>query len=229
VRFRLERKYDLKKILIIGGEGDGVVLASALEDLRASGQEVTGYGFLKDFAKEGEKIAGLPVLGKPENALGFVDKEDIFFMTALLKVKESYDRACRIEKLVIPPERYFSLIHPRATVSKTARIGFDTFVGPHVNVMPNAIIGNHCSFRASANVGHDCLIRDYCYMGPNSSLSGRVKLEEGAHIGPNACILGSIKIGEHSVVGPGSVVLKDIPGFVIAFGNPARIIERIKK
>lgn len=219
----------MKKVIIVGGEGDGVVLASALEDLKASGKEVMAYGFLNDFAKEGEKIASLPVLGKPESAIEFLDKEDIFFMTALLKVKESYDRARRIEKLVIPPERYFSLIHPQATVSKTAKIGLDTFVGPHVNVMPNAIIGNHCSFRASANVGHDCIIKDYCYMGPNSTLSGRVKLEEGAHIGPNACILESIKIGKHSVVGLGSVVLKDIPGFVIAFGNPARIIERIKK
>jgi acetyltransferase EpsM len=219
----------LKRIIIIGGKGDGVVLASALEDLRTSGQEVMGYGFLNDFENEGEKIGGLSVLGKPEKAIEFLENKDIFFMTALLKVKESYQRARRIEKLVIPPERYFSLVHPQATVSKNAKIGFDTFVGPYVTVMPNATVGNHCSFRASASVGHDCVIKDYCYMGPNSTLSGRVKLEEGAHIGPNASILEGIKIGEHSVVGLGSVVLKDIPGFVVTFGNPVRVIERIRR
>ena len=219
----------MKKIIIIGGKGDGVVLASALEDLRTSGQEVMGYGFLNDFEKKGEKIGGLPVLGKPEKVIEFLEDENISFMTALLKVKESYQRARRIEKLVIPPERYFSVVHPQATVSKSAKIGFDTFVGPHATVMPNATIGNHCSLRASASVGHDCVIRDYCYMGPNSTLSGRARLEVGAHIGPNASILDSIKIGKHSVVGLGSVVLKDMPGFVVAFGNPVRIIERIKK
>ena len=219
----------MKKIIIIGGKGDGVVLASALEDLRTSGQEVMGYGFLNDFETTGEKIAGLPVLGKPEKAIEFLENKDIFFMTALLKVKESYQRARKIERLVIPQERYFSLVHPQATVSKTAKIGLGTFIGPHVNVMPNAIIGDHCSFRASASVGHDCVINDYCYMGANSTLNGRVNLKEGVHIGSNATVKERTTLGSYCVIGMGSVVVKDMPEFVIAFGNPARIIERIRR
>jgi acetyltransferase EpsM len=218
----------LKRVIIIGGEGDGVVLASALDDLRAFGEEVIPYGFLNDFDKERNEIGNLPVLGKPEKAKEFLNREDIFFITALLKAKQSYERARKIDKLQIPAERYFTLLHPSATVSRSARVGYGSFIGPHVNVMPNAIIGNHCSFRPSANVGHDCIIEDYCYMGPNSTLSGRVQLEEGAHVGPNACILDKIKVGKHSVIGLGSVVLKDMPEFVVAFGNPARIIERIR-
>jgi acetyltransferase EpsM len=218
----------LKRIIILGGQGDGVVIASAIEDLRAFDKSVVPYGFLNDAEPPGTKIAELPVLDKIENAKEFLDQPDIYFISAILRVKESYARSQKIEKLMIPMERYFTLIHPRATVSKSAKVGHGTFVGPHANIMPNAIIGNHCSFRAGANVGHDCLLGNYCYMGPNSNVSGYGKLGNGVYIGPNASVADAVKIGAYSVIGIGSVVLKDIPDFVIAFGNPARVRKKLK-
>jgi acetyltransferase EpsM len=218
----------LKRIIILGGLGDGLVVASALQDLRASGENVVPYGFLNDFEKQGSRISGIPVLDKIENAKKFLDQEEIFFIAALLKVKETYYRAKKIEDLEIPKERYFTLLHPSATVSKSAKIGHGTFVGPHVTIMPEAVIGNHCSFRASASVGHDCMVGNDCYMGPNSTLSSRVKRGDGVHIGPNACVLEKVGLGPYSVVGLGSAVLKDLPAFVVAFGCPVKIIETLE-
>ncbi len=217
----------MKRIVILGGQGDGVVIASALQDLRAIDSDIIPYGFLNDREPTGTKIAELPVLDKIENAKKFLDQKDIYFISAILKAKEGYTRSQKIEKLMIPLERYYTLIHPQATVSKSAKVGNGTFVGPHANIMPNAIIGNHCSFRAGANVGHDCIIGDYCYMGPNSNVSGYVKLRNGVHIGPNASVLDAVEIGAYSVIGIGSVVLKDIPDFVIAFGNPAKVQKKL--
>ena len=219
----------MKRIVILGGQGDGVVLASALQDLRAFDSDIIPYGFLNDFEPPGTKIADLPVLDKIENAEKFLDQKDIFFISALLKPKQSYERSQKVEKLMIPLERYYTLIHPHATVSKAAKVGHGTFVGPHANIMPNAIIGNHCSFRAGANVGHDCILGNYCYMGPNSNVSGRARLGDGVHIGPNASVLDGVKIGPYSVIGIGSIVVKDIPDFVVAFGNPAEVKSTIKK
>jgi acetyltransferase EpsM len=213
----------LKKIIILGGRGDGIVIASALQDLRAFDRDIIPYGFLNDIEPPGTKIAELPVLDKIENAKNFLTEPDIYFISAILKAKEGYARSQKIEKLMIPLERYYTLKHPQATVSKAAKVGHGTFVGPHANIMPNAIIGNHCSFRAGANVGHDCVLGSYCYMGPNSTISGYAKLGNGVHIGPNACVLDGVKIGSYSVIGIGSVVLKDIPDFAIAFGNPAEV------
>jgi acetyltransferase EpsM len=218
----------LKRIIILGGQGDGVVIASALQDLRDFDEDIVPYGFLNDVEAPGTKIANLPVLDRIENAKKFLKQKDIYFISALLKVKESYQRSQKVEKLQIPIERYFTLIHPHATVSKTAKLGNGTFVAAHANIMPDAIIGTHCSFRASANVGHDCVIGDYCYMAPNSTLSGRVTLGKGVHIGPNVSVLEGVKIGSYSVIGIGSVVLKDIPDFSIAFGYPAKIRKKIE-
>lgn len=46
-------------------------------------------------------------------------------------------------------------------------------------------------------------------------------------IGGNATICPGVRIGDGTVIGAGSVVTKDIPGNVIAGGNPCRIIRKI--
>lgn len=218
----------MKKIIILGGQGDGVIIASALRDLHDAGNEVVPWGFLNDFEEKGSMISGLPVLDRIENAKHFIENDTIFFISALLKTKESFQRSRKIANLDIPPDRYFTLIHPQAAVAKSAKIGHGTFVGPHAAIMPDAVIGNHCSFRASANVGHDCVVGSYCYMGPNSTLCSRVKLHDGVHIGPNSCVIDKVELGPYSVVGIGSVILKNLPGFVVAFGCPAKIIETLR-
>lgn len=154
----------MKRILILGGQGDEVVIASALHDLRAFDRDIIPYGFLNDFEPPGTKIAELLVLDKIENAKKFLGRRDIYFISAILKAKEGYTRSQKIERLMIPLERYYTLIHPQATVSKSAKVGNGTFVGPHANIMPNVIIGNHFPLRASANVRHGCIIGNCCCM-----------------------------------------------------------------
>lgn len=215
----------MKRIIILGGHGDGEIIASALADLQQYDNTLDPYGFLNDSVPKGHMIAGLPVLDCINNAHSFLDMDDTLFISALLKVKENHLRASKIKNLKIPIERFFTLIHPMASVARNSKIGFGTFIGPHVTVMPNATIGSHCSLRASANIGHDCKIDSFCYMGPNSTLAGRVVLEQGVHIGPNACIREKTTIGSFGVVGMGTVVIKDLPEFSVSFGNPAKIIN----
>lgn len=219
----------MKNVIILGGHGDGKVIVSALQDQITFGKHLMIYGFLNDFERKGEKIAGFPVLDKIENARRFLGQKDIYFITALLKVKETHKRSQIIERLRIPHDRYYTLIHPQATVSKSAKIGPGTFVGPHVTIMPDSLIGRHCSLRASANVGHDCVIGNYCYIGPNATLSGRVHLKDGVHIGPNASVLDRLELGSYSIIGMGSVVLKSVSDFTIAFGCPARNYTRLQR
>ena len=41
-------------------------------------------------------------------------------------------------------------------------------------------------------------------------------------------VLPGVTIGKGSIIGAGSVVTRDIPGGVIAAGNPAKIVSKIK-
>lgn len=54
-----------------------------------------------------------------------------------------------------------------------------------------------------------------------------VTIGNNVWIGAQVCILPGVTIGDNTVIGAGSVVTKDIPGNVLAFGNPCRIIRDI--
>ena len=54
---------------------------------------------------------------------------------------------------------------------------------------------------------------------------GEVEIGEGSWLGENVCVIGA-KIGKHCVIGANSVVTKDIPGYSIAVGAPAKVIKQ---
>ncbi len=55
-----------------------------------------------------------------------------------------------------------------------------------------------------------------------------VVIEDGVWLGGNVTVWGGVTIGKNSIIGAGSVVTSDIPENVIAVGNPARVIKKIK-
>ena len=50
---------------------------------------------------------------------------------------------------------------------------------------------------------------------------------DNAWIGGNSVIVPGVHIGSNTVIGAGSVVTKDVPDWVIAAGNPCRVIRKI--
>ncbi|RLB94486.1 MAG: hypothetical protein DRH50_06330 [Deltaproteobacteria bacterium] len=218
----------MKRIIILGGRGDGLVVASCIEDIiTVTKEKISLLGFLNDSGED--KINEYRVLGPLKDASSFSNQEDLFFVSALLKVKRSYARSMLINSLNISLSKFITIIHPTATVAKSAKIGSGTVIGPHVTIMPNVKIGNHCSIRASANIGHDCILEDFCYMGPNSSLAGRSKMAIGAHLGANSSVLDSKVLGAYSVVGISSGVVRNVNSFDVVFGCPARKIGKAYK
>lgn len=57
---------------------------------------------------------------------------------------------------------------------------------------------------------------------------GNIIVENGVWIGSNCFIRGGVTIGENSIVGAGSVVTYDIPANCLAYGTPAKFIEKLK-
>jgi sugar O-acyltransferase (sialic acid O-acetyltransferase NeuD family) len=212
----------MKEIVILGGPGDGVVVAATVSECEMLGT-MRLAGFLNDALQKGDHVDGVPVLGRLEdwNCL----PGDYVFIAALHKIKQMENRAKRIGALGIPADRWASVIDPAARVSRGVEIGHGTFVGPNVVLQPGARLGNHVSIRGGANLGHDVLVGDYCYIGPNATLCGRSWMESGAHLGPNSCIADGVSMGEFSVVGIASAVTKRVPPRHLYFGVPARKIS----
>ena len=55
-----------------------------------------------------------------------------------------------------------------------------------------------------------------------------IYIKNRAWIASGVFIIGPVAIGENSVIGSGSVVVKDIPDSVLAVGNQARVVRKIK-
>ncbi|NOH84367.1 acyltransferase [Vibrio sp. 03-59-1] len=56
---------------------------------------------------------------------------------------------------------------------------------------------------------------------------GNIILEKDVWLGSNVTVMSHVTIGQGTVVATGSVVTKDLPPFVIAAGNPAKVIRSI--
>ncbi|KAL9657707.1 hypothetical protein ABK040_005060 [Willaertia magna] len=54
-------------------------------------------------------------------------------------------------------------------------------------------------------------------------------IEDYVWIGGGVIINPGVKIGEGSTIGSGSVVTKDIPPYVVAAGNPCKVIKQLKQ
>jgi maltose O-acetyltransferase len=54
-----------------------------------------------------------------------------------------------------------------------------------------------------------------------------ITIEDGAWIGGGAILCPGVTVGAGSVIGAGSVVTRDIPGGVVAVGNPCRVLRRV--
>lgn len=118
---------------------------------------------------------------------------------------------------------------------KNIVIGHNFFSGPYLylntNDISNILIGNDVMMGPYVKILSGNHIIDYKY-GPMNSAPPKQKghdkgilIENDVWIGVNVIILDGSILSEGSVIGAGSVTNRFIPPYVIAAGNPARVIR----
>jgi acetyltransferase EpsM len=218
----------MKKLIIIGGYGNGTVVQSTVEDINAEKKTWEILGFLND--KEIEQINDYPVLGKvdKETVEKYLSDKNVYFFYTLISVRLNFNFISKLINLNIPKERFATIIHPTAVISRTSKIGSGTCIQPFVSVGPNTTIGNHVQIFAQALIGHGATLEDYSYVANNACIGADVRLKEGAYVGTNASTLEFVTLGKWSVTGMGAVVLKDVEDYAKVAGNPAKLIGYVK-
>lgn len=210
-----------EEVVIIGGRGNGTVIASVIEDCAKNGQDISVVGFLNDHEKE---VNGYPVLGPILKSNWRNLSSDFKFIFSLSNIKMAKDRYGILEEIGIPVNRYSTVVHPTAVVAENSQLGRGVVLMPHVVVGPNVVIGNHSQLYAQSFVGHDTTLGEMVFVANNASIGGRIKIGKGAHIGSNSSLVERLKIGDFSIIGLGSVVLHDVEESKTAVGNPARVL-----
>ena len=183
-------------------------------------------GFLDDLQPEraGTEFAGAPILGGRE-ALPDLRKQGVSHLIVAVG-----DRKARAALAAEARGLGFELavaVHPAATVAAGVVPGAGTVVMAGAVVNPGSRIGENVILNTRSGVDHDCVLGDFVHLAPGAVLGGWVTVGAGAWIGIGAVVRDRVTIGPESLVGAGAVVLTDLPGGVVAYGVPARIVREV--
>ena len=215
----------MKKVIILGGIGNGSVIANAILHANNIGyNEWQVVGFLNDREEKGSSIEGFPILGKLSDVRKFIE-QDYYFINTIYRIDGQNERLELFEAMQIPDEKLATFVHPSAYVAPSVVLGPGTVVMPQVSLSSGSVYGRGCLIMVAATVGHNNEIGDYCHIAAQACVGSYLKIGKGVHIGLNATIRENLIIGEGATVGMGAVLLKNVPAGEIWAGNPAKFIR----
>ena len=102
-----------------------------------------------------------------------------------------------------------------------ANFGLTLVDDTHIYVGDGTMFGPNCVI---ATAGHPILpeLREKQYQ-----FNVPVHIGRNCWLGAGVLVMPGVTIGDNTVIGAGSVVTKDIPGNVVAVGNPCRVLREI--
>ena len=128
---------------------------------------------------------------------------------------------------------HFSHVCSGAVIGERCSLGQNVFVGNRV------VIGNRCKIQNNVSVYNNVTLEDDVFCGPSmvftnvyNPRAAIIRKEEyrttlvckGATLGANCTVVCGVTIGHYAFVGAGAVVNKDVPGYALMVGVPARQI-----
>jgi maltose O-acetyltransferase len=112
--------------------------------------------------------------------------------------------------------------------------GSNIELGERVFFNFNCVVLDVCPVRIGSFTLFGPAVQIYTAMHPLDAEQRRreefgkpVEIGSDVWVGGGAIILPGVQIGSRAVVGAGSVVTRDVPGGVLAAGNPCRVIREI--
>ena len=215
-----------QKLVILGTGGTCRDILDTVLDLNAA-EGKTGFeciGFLDDDrALWGTEVQGVPVLGPLSSAAGMAD---CVFVNGIGSPGNFQRKAAIIAGTGLPLDRFATLVHPTASVSRSAQLGRGVVIFQHVTVTTNVRIGDHVTILPNTVISHDDWIGDYTSIAGGVCISGGVRVGRSCYLGTGSTLKPGIVIGDGSLVGMGSVVLHTVEPDCVVVGNPARLLRR---
>jgi UDP-N-acetylglucosamine acyltransferase len=85
------------------------------------------------------------------------------------------------------------------------------------------VLGHGNFIMAYSHVAHDCKVGNQVIMANGSTLAGHIEVEDFAIVGGLVAIHQFVRVGRHAIIGGASAVPKDVPPYMVAAGNRARL------
>ena len=154
----------MKKLLILGAGGYGKTVADLASQLGCYDK----IAFLDD-GRSGEGI-----LGKCGEFVTFSDGDtEMYPAFGNSSIRMHWLKSLRDAGVTVP-----ALVHPRAYVSPTARLGIGTVVLPMAVVNTGVQVGSGCIVNIGALIDHDSVLEDGVHLAPGAIVIAENRIPE---------------------------------------------------
>jgi len=208
----------MTRLVIVGAGGHAAVVAEAAE-LEGTWGDIC---FVDDKYPGLSESIGLPVVGD----LSAVPELQAGQAKFVIAIGDNRTRLEIHQKIVSAGGQLVSIVHPAATVSRTAIVQPGSVILAQAAINARTTIGAACIVNTGSIIDHDCVIASGVHISPGANLAGGVSVGERAWIGIGASVINNVSIGSNAIVGAAAVVLGDVAADQTVVGIPAREIVR---
>ncbi|CAA9526081.1 MAG: hypothetical protein AVDCRST_MAG91-2541 [uncultured Sphingomonadaceae bacterium] len=209
------------RTIIVGGGGFCRELIFFITTTAEAGRIAPVGGYLDD---NGDTLAGLeypeaPWLGGVED---YTPRLGDGFVLALgnPKTKRSVHAKLSARGGVFP-----QLIHPGATIVRTAQLGEGVIFCPGTLAGADTRIGRFVAFNGSSGIGHDSTVGEFSTVSSHVDITGNVTIGSDVMIGSNVTFLPKVKVGDGATIGAGSIVYRKVPAGATVYAPPAKLLK----
>ena len=209
----------MNKIIIVGAGGFGREVACWMEHMFKADLAGTLRGFLDDTKPAAPMLSAdypYPLLGRID---AYVPQADDRFVMA---IGSPADKLRIARSLQARGAQFVNLIHPTATLARTAELGTGVILFPYTIVSANAVVGDFVALNSYSAVGHDAEVGVGSTLSAYVDVTGYAHLGEAVFVGSHAVILPEVHVGKDATIGAGAVVVRNVAAATTVYAMPAR-------
>jgi len=195
-------------LLIFGGGGHAKAIMDMIKQIGC--YAIAGI-LDDDELLTGKQVLGIQVLGTRVLLPALVKQGVILAANGVGGIIDIGVRMQIFELLENAGFKFPALIHPRATVEPSAKVGDGIQVFANAYVGSDAVLHPRCMVNTNAVVSHDCEIGSYTHIAPGALLAGHVHVGERTLVGMGVTTTIGIHIGSGVRIGNGAIVLANVP------------------
>lgn len=207
-----------------GGNSPSIVEAIlAVNAAAAAGPVYEIIGYFDDLPENrNAAVLGFPVLGTIEEARDAPG--GCRFVNGIASVESFRRKPEIIARSGVAAERFETIVHPRAVIATSAKLGRGTAILANSVVCAKAVVGDHVIVLEGSTLNHHSHTGDFATISAGVTVLGRVRVGAGAFIGGGASVAPGIVIGDSALVGMGATVIRDVENGTVVAGSPARVL-----
>lgn len=212
-------------VVILGAGG----YASVVHEILSHYQDVLVLGCTDKALGLSERSAGegvsLRILGDDDILPQLA--EEHFGLRAVLALGPDLMnvRAQLIQTLRVAGIPSITAVHPRAIVSRMAKVGEGTVVRGGAVVAAGSESGLHCIINLAASIDHHAKLGTNVFVGQGARVSSYVELHDDVVIEMGASINSRVVVNKGARITGGAFVNTDVPDHAVVVGVPGRIVR----